>query len=166
MLDRQAEAFKEPEYRYLYEDIQCRRASVLVALSRFKEALPILREAVSFSFDEPGVEQCAHYELGVCLENANETEAAKQEFIQVVRFGLRNELEERALYFLAKIYYLNGALARAKHQLETILRDFPDSSATISRKVVYESLSRIYGYLDDKENEKLCADLATRSDDV
>ena len=125
-----------------------------------------MREAVSFSFDEPGVEQCAHYELGVCLENANETEAAKQEFIQVVRFGLRNELEERALYFLAKIYYLNGALARAKHQLETILRDFPDSSATISRKVVYESLSRIYGYLDDKENEKLCADLATRSDHV
>lgn len=166
MLDRHAADFKRPDHRYLYEDIQCRRASVFVILSRFKEALPLLREAASFSFSDPGTEQRVHFELGICLQDSNETEAAKQEFLKVVRFGLRSEFEEQALYFLGRIYYLNGALAQAKHQLETILRDFPGESTTIPRKVIYQSLSRISGYLNDHPNEKLYADLAKRSEDV
>jgi tetratricopeptide (TPR) repeat protein len=65
MLDWHSEAFKDSEYRYLYEDVQCRRASTLVLLSRFKEALPILKEALSFSFDETTNEQRVHFDLGV-----------------------------------------------------------------------------------------------------
>ncbi len=48
MLDRHSEAFKEERFRYLYEDIQCRRALTLVGLSRFKEALPTLRRHLFF----------------------------------------------------------------------------------------------------------------------
>src|SRR5262249_33355033 len=68
MLDRHSEALKEPEHRYLYEDIQCRRALTLFGLSRFKEALPILREAVSYSFNDATDEQQVHFALGVFLE--------------------------------------------------------------------------------------------------
>jgi tetratricopeptide (TPR) repeat protein len=160
MLDRHSEAFKEDRFRYLYEDIQRRRALTLVGLSRFKEALPILREAVSFPFDEATDEQQVHFSLGVSLEDANDAEAAKQEFVRVVGFGLKNEVEERALYRLAILHYKTGALAQAKQQLETILRDFPNHSPAVPRKQVYECLSRTCRYLGDKANEKLYTDLA------
>lgn len=163
MLDRHSEAFNEPEHRYLYEDIQCRRALTLFGLSRSKEALPILREAVSFSFNQATDEQQVHFALGVCLEDANETEAAKQEFIRVVSCGLKNDVEERALYRLAILHYKTGALAQAKQQLETILRDFPSQSPAVPRKQVYEGLSRTYRYLGDKASEKLYMDLARKS---
>jgi tetratricopeptide (TPR) repeat protein len=163
MLDRHREAFKEERYRYLHEDIQCRRALTLVGLSKFKEALPILRDAVSFSFSQATDEQQVHFAMGVCLEDANDTEAAKQGFIRVVGFGLKNDVEERALYRLAILHYKTGALAQAKQQLETILRDFPNQSPAVPRKQVYEGLSQIYRYLGDQANEKLFMDLAQKT---
>ena len=135
----------------------------LFGLSRSKEALPILREAVSFSFNQATDEQQVHFALGVCLEDANETEAAKQEFIRVVSCGLKSDVEERALYRLAILHYKTGALAQAKQQLETILRDFPSQSPAVPRKQVYEGLSRTYRYLGDKASEKLYMDLARKS---
>jgi tetratricopeptide (TPR) repeat protein len=162
MLDRQGEAFEDPEYRYLYEDIQCRRASTLVALSRFKEALPILKEALSFSFDEATNEQRVHFDLGICLEETNETEAANQEFFRAIGFGLKNDIEERVLYRLAILQFKAGALAQAKQQLETILRDFPGQSSVVPRKYVYEQLSRTYRHLGDKTNAELYASMAKR----
>jgi tetratricopeptide (TPR) repeat protein len=162
MLDRHSEAFKEERFRYLYEDIQCRRALTLVGLSQFKEALHTLREAVYFSFNQATDEQQVHFALGVCLEDANDIEAAKQEFIRVVGFSLKNDVEERALYRLAILHYKTGALAQAKQQLETILRDFPNQSPAVPRKQVYEGLSQTYRYLGDKANEKLYMDLAQK----
>ena len=162
MLDRHCETLKEPQFRYLYEDIQCRRALALVSISRFKEALPILREDISFSFDEAADDQRTHFSLGVCLEETNDPEAAKQEFIRVVGFGLKNDVEERALYRVAILHYRTGALAQAKQQLETILRDFPNQSPAVPRKQVYEGLARTYRYLGDKANEKLYMNLAQK----
>jgi tetratricopeptide (TPR) repeat protein len=162
MLQRYSNIFKEDRFRYLYEDIQCRRALALVGLSRFKEALPILGEAVSFSFDQAMDEQQVHFALGVCLEDANDTEAAKQEFIRVLGFGLKNDVEERTLWRLGILHYKAGALAQAQQQLETILRDFPGQSSSVPRKQVYEALSQTYRYLGDKANEKLYMDLAQK----
>jgi tetratricopeptide (TPR) repeat protein len=96
MLDRYREVLKDIEHRYLYEDIQYRRGLALFGLSRFNEALPSLREAVSFSYDHAADEQQVHFALGVCLEDAKDTEAAKQEFNRVIGFGLKNDVEERA----------------------------------------------------------------------
>jgi pentatricopeptide repeat protein len=163
MLDQYSEAFKDPEHRYLYEDIQCRRASTLVLLSRFKEALPILKEALSFSFDEATDEQRVHFDLGICLEETTETEAAKQEYFRAIGFGFKNDIEERALYRLAVLYFKAGALAQAKQQLETILRDFPGQSSAVPRKYVYEQLSHTFRHLGDKANEKVYTELARRA---
>jgi len=162
MLQRHSDAFKEDRFRYLYEDIQCRRALALVGLSRFKEALPILKEAVSFSFDQATDEQQVHFALGICLEDANDTRAARQEFIRAIGFRLKNDVEERALYRLAILHFKAGALAQAKQQLETILRDFPNLSAAVPRKHVYNALSQTCRYLGDKANEKLYMDLAQK----
>jgi tetratricopeptide (TPR) repeat protein len=162
MLNRNREAFKDPEHRYLYEDIQCRRALTLFGLSRYKDALPILKEAVSFSFDQVTDEQQVRFALGVCLEDANDAEAAKREFIRVVAFGLKNDVEEKTLWRLGILYYEGGALAQAKQQLETILRDFPNCSA-IPRKSVHEALSQMHRYFGDEANEKLYKGLAGES---
>jgi tetratricopeptide (TPR) repeat protein len=163
MLHRHSEAFKDAEHRYLYEDIQCRRALALFGLSRYKDALPILREAVSFSFNQATDEQQVHFALGVCLEDANDTEAAKQEFICAVGFGLKNDVEERTLWRLGILHYKAGALAQAKQQLETILRDFPSQSSAVPRKQVYEALSQTYRYLGDEANAELYKELARKS---
>jgi tetratricopeptide (TPR) repeat protein len=160
MLDRHSEAFKDDRFRYLYEDIQRRRALVLFGLSRFTEALPILKEAISFSFDNVADEQQVHFALGVCHEDANDTQAAKQEFIRVVGFGLKNDVAEQALYRLAILHYKGGALAQARQQLEMILRDFPSQNPAVPRKQVYEGLSQTCHYLGDKANAKLYMDLA------
>jgi tetratricopeptide (TPR) repeat protein len=162
MLDRHSKFFKVIEHRYVYEEIQWRSALALCGLNRLREALPILREAVSFSYDQTAVEQKIHLWLGVCLEDAKDIEAAKQEFYRVVAFRLKNGSEERALFWLASIYYNSGGLAQAKQHLETILRDFSNDSPAIPRKEVYEALSRTYHCLGDSE-EKLYKDLAKRS---
>lgn len=159
MLQRHSEAFKEDRFRYLYEDIQCRRALVLVGLSRFKEALPILKEAVYFSFDEPADRQRVHFALGVCLEETNDTDAARNEFVRVAGFGLKNDLEERARYHIARFCFTARAFAQARQQLEIILRDYPDGGV-VSRKYVYEQLSHTCRHLGDKSNAKRYMDLA------
>jgi tetratricopeptide (TPR) repeat protein len=161
-LDRNHDLLKDSEYRYLYEEIQCRRALTLIGLSRYKDALPLLKEAVGFSFDQPLAEQQVRFALGVCLEDANDTEAAKREFIHVVAFGLKNDVEEKTLWRLGILFYKAGALAQAKQHLETMLRDFPSGSA-IPRKKVYKALSQTYHYLGDKANEKLYQGLASKS---
>lgn len=164
MLNRNREALKDPEHRYLYEDIQCRRALTLVGLSRYKEALPILREAASFSFDQVADEQQVHFALGVCLEDTNDPEAAKQQFTNVISYGLNNDIEERALYRLAILYFKAGALAQAKQQLETILsRESEDQAPAVPRKQVYQGLARTYHSLGDSANANHYAELAKRA---
>jgi pentatricopeptide repeat protein len=162
MLQRNSETLRDDRFRYLYEDIQCRRAFALIDLSRFKDALPILREAVSFSFDEVTDDQKTHFWLGVCLEETNDTGAATQEFVRVVSFGLRNDLEERARYRVALLYFKARAFAQARMHLEMILRDYPDGGV-VSRKHVYEQLSHTCRHLGDSEYERLYMDLAKRA---
>jgi tetratricopeptide (TPR) repeat protein len=163
MLQRHSEALMQPNLRYLYEDVQRRRAFVFVELNRFSEALPILREAISFSFEAAEEEQTVHFWLAVCLEESGETETAKRELNCVIGFGLRNDLEEHARYRLSRLCFMSGAYAQARQQLETILQDHPNGDFTVSRRYVYEALSRTYRQLGDIANAEHYKDLATRS---
>jgi tetratricopeptide (TPR) repeat protein len=162
MLQRYSETFKEARFRYLYEDIQCRQALALVGLGRFAEAIPILKEATSFAFNSAVDAQQAHFALGICYDKAKAADSAKEEFLRVINFGLRNDLEERARYSLAIICFNAGAFAQAKQQLEMILQSHPDEPPAVSRKYVYEQLAHIYRHLGDKTNAKLWMDLARK----
>jgi len=99
----------------------------------------------------------------VCLADAGDTEAAKREFITVVGFAIKNDAGEQALFRLAILHYKSGALAQAKQQLETILRDFPAQSGVIPRKEIYKALSQTFHYLGDKTSERHYKDLAKRA---
>jgi tetratricopeptide (TPR) repeat protein len=155
-------AFELPEHRYLYEDIQSRRALLLFSLSLFQEALPILQEVVLFSFGNIEDEHEVHFALGMTLDETGHTEAAKQEYIRAVAMGVKNNNGEEALYRLAMIYYRAGALAQAKHHLEMILHDFSDAPPTLPRSDIYEKLSHLSHFLGDKESEKFYAELAAK----
>jgi hypothetical protein len=52
ILQRHRELLERPWLQFLHEEIQWRRAVALVGLRRFREALPILREAVSFDLED------------------------------------------------------------------------------------------------------------------
>jgi tetratricopeptide (TPR) repeat protein len=162
LLVRHDKEFEKPEFRYLYEDIQCRRALVLFSLSRFKEALPILREVILFSFEKPEDEQETRFALAVCLDETGETEGAKQEYIRVVSMAIKNSIGEEALFRLAVLYYKRGAFAQAKHHLEVILRDFADVLPAVLRKVVYQTLSQTFRPLGDRASEQRYAELAEK----
>jgi tetratricopeptide (TPR) repeat protein len=160
MLQRHSEALKEQRFRYLYEDIQCRRALALVELEKFTEALPILRQAVSFSFDKAADEQRMHFWLGVCLDEARDAESARREFDRVIGFGLANDLEEHARYRLAKICFIARGFAQARQQLETIVRNHPDGRFVVAPKDVYQGLSQISLQLGDTANAEFYLNLA------
>jgi tetratricopeptide (TPR) repeat protein len=160
MLRGYGEVLKEDRLRYLYEEIQTRSALALADSSRFAEALPILKEAVSFSFEEFTSEQRVHFMLGVCQEAALELDAAKREYLVVVRYNLKNDIEEQARYRLSRFYYSDGALAQARKHLEVILEEFPDEKAVVPRKWIYQQLSAVCRYLGDKPNEKLYMELS------
>jgi tetratricopeptide (TPR) repeat protein len=160
MLQRYGGALKEERFRYLYEDIQCRRAFALVGISRFADALPILKEAVSFSFNQATDEQQTHFNLGICCEETKDLDAAKREYLIAVGFNIKNDIEEQARWRLALLFYTDGALAQARKQLEVILQEVPDQNAVIPRKWVYQQLSMVSRYLGDKANAKIYMDLA------
>jgi tetratricopeptide (TPR) repeat protein len=160
MLQRYGGALKEERFRYLYEDIQCRRALALVGISRFADALPILKEAVSFSFNQATDEQQTHFNLGICCEETKDLDAAKREYLIAVGFNIKNDIEEQARWRLALLFYTDGALAQARKQLEVILQEVPDQNAVIPRKWVYQQLSMVSRYLGDKANAKIYMDLA------
>jgi tetratricopeptide (TPR) repeat protein len=109
-----------------------------VGISRFAEALPILKEAVSFSFDQATDEQQIHFKLGVCYEETKDLEAAKREYLIAAGFNIKNEIEEQARWRLARLFYSEGAVAQARKQLEVILQEFSDRNAVIPRKWIYE----------------------------
>jgi len=161
MLQRNRDILGEALFRYLYEDIQSRRALALFGLSRFTEALPILQEAIGFSFEEAVDDQRIHYALGVCCEETNGTEGAKREFFRVVGFNLKNGVEEQARYRLARLHVKAYAFAQARKQLEIILDEHSGPNYAVPCKYIYEQLSHVCTHLGDNPSAKLYMDLAS-----
>lgn len=163
LLERRGEILRQADFRYLYQDIQSRRALALVELERFGEALLVSRENISFVFESAEVEQRTRFCLAVSLEATGDSESAKEELIRVIDFGIKNDLEEHARYHLARRYFIAGAFARALQQLEAIVRDRPQGDFVIERRELYDGLSRTYQQVGDAANAKRYAQLAKKA---
>jgi tetratricopeptide (TPR) repeat protein len=162
MLQRHRELLERPWLRFLYEEIQWRRAVALVELRRFGEALPILQEAVSFDLEDVEHEQRVWVALGDCLYDAKDFESAREAFIRAIDFGLKNAIEEVARYDFAQVCVKTRGFAQARQQLETILRDFPTENSFLPRKYVYVLLSRACSGLGDRQAAESYTELAKR----
>jgi tetratricopeptide (TPR) repeat protein len=147
------EELRNPENRHLYEQIQERRGIALTNLSRYTEALPILKEAVSFTSDKVDP-QVAHFYIGACYQAISETAQAKEAFLRAINLGLSNDFEADAQYRLAILYFQTGAFAQAKHHLEAALQ-IPEHSLNVQlRKNIYQQMSRVCHYLREFEEEQ------------
>jgi len=156
------EELRNPEQRHLYEQIQQRRGITLTDLCRYTEALPILKEAVSFTSDKFDP-QLVHFYLGVCYQNTSNPQLAKEAFLRAIDFGLNNDFEANARYRLAILYFINRAFAQAKYHLEAALR-MPEQALGVQlRKNIYQQMSRTCHYLGEIEEEQKYSKLAQAS---
>src|SRR6266700_2712394 len=90
----------QPDLRFAYEDIQVRRGLDAVWIGQFQEAVPLLKECLSFALkaeDRGNVLSS----LGRCYSELGEYDSARENFIQALRIGLTKELEGEAHMRLA-----------------------------------------------------------------
>lgn len=151
------------EYHDLCEDIRQRRACALADLIRHSEAVPLLKEAASFESLTAGQKQRIHLYLGRCYYALAEIDPAKEEFLRVIDFGLKNELEVQAQYNVAILYFNVGAFARSKYQLEMILQTYQSDIPGVPRKDIYQQLSRTCHYLGEEDDAKRYLTMAQES---
>ncbi|MGO9641184.1 MAG: tetratricopeptide repeat protein [Candidatus Acidiferrales bacterium] len=127
------------EKRHLYERIQANRGSHLVYLGRFSDARPLLEEALSF--DEAIKGARFYYDLGLMYFHLDQLSPSKEHFEKSLRMGLANGWGGQAHYYLGLIYAGEGALAKAKNELELSLGDIETSK--LSKQDIYRRLTEL-----------------------
>jgi tetratricopeptide (TPR) repeat protein len=105
---------QEPELRESYEMTQTRRAFLLADLGRWKEALPILKEAESFEERKPEI----YFYLGHCYLSGGEHRKAAEKLIGALSLGLPASLEFRAHCELGMAYSNLRNYEQAKVEFE------------------------------------------------
>jgi len=83
VLSGYSERLSRPDVRFMYEDIQLRRAFDATSTGRFKEALPILKECLSFEL-RPTDKSIVLSDLGRCYSEAEEYESARNCFVEAL----------------------------------------------------------------------------------
>jgi tetratricopeptide (TPR) repeat protein len=92
LVEKYAQALREPELRQSYEMIQARRGFIFADLGRCREALPVLKEAESFEERKAEI----YFYLGHCYLTDREYEKAAEKLVHALRLGLPDSLMYRA----------------------------------------------------------------------
>jgi tetratricopeptide (TPR) repeat protein len=125
------------EWRFMYEDIQTRRALLSVGLSKFEEAIPLLKE--SLKFELPEEELCElTARLGLCYVELEEFDAARDYLLQAIERGPSGDWKWKTHYYLGITYNGLGMLKDAKREFQNC-----EQLAT----TVSVSLLDVYGWL-------------------
>jgi len=99
----------------MYEDIQQRRAFLSVTLSRFQDAVPLLKESLSFDLDEE-VRRKAFSSLGLCYLELKLYELAREYLLQAIELGLTTEWKGTAHFYLGIAYFYTDMVREAKRE--------------------------------------------------
>lgn len=153
ILESNEKELKNPENKYLYEDIQERRGFALTNLGRYAEALAILKEATSFTSDRSDLSLVNFY-IGVCYQDTSQPKAAKEFLLRAIKLGLKAEFEADARYRLGILYFIEHAFAQAKLQLELAQQLPTDAVNAELRKDIYQQMSRVCHYLGETDEEQ------------
>jgi len=86
-LSKHTQRLNRPELRFMYEDIQTRRAFLSVTLCQFPDAIPLLREILSFDLKKE-IRSDALASLGRCYLELRDWESAKEYFLQASAIGV------------------------------------------------------------------------------
>lgn len=143
---------KQPELRYMYEDIQQRRAFLSVTLGQFRSAVPLFNEILCFDL-EHNVRSDALASLGRCYLEAGEWMPAKSFLLEAQTLGLTDDRERQFHFFLGIAYFYTGALAEAKREFKICEERVAEYHLPISD--LYDWLSKICEQLGEKaESER------------
>jgi tetratricopeptide (TPR) repeat protein len=116
-LSTHSQELKQADVRFMYEDIQQRRAFLSVTLSRFQDAVPILEEILAFDLDR-SLRSTALASLGLCYLELKNYKAARDKFLDAIGLGLTAEWEGRAHFYLGIAYFYTDMVGEAKEEFK------------------------------------------------
>ena len=112
-----AQQLKRPELRFMYEDIQQRRAFLSVTLGRFQDAVPLMKEILSFDLEKEERSK-ALCSLGLCYLELKEYDLARYHFLQAIEFGLTTEWKGTTHFYLGMAYFYTDMVQEAKQEFQ------------------------------------------------
>ncbi len=105
------------EFRFLYEDIQTRRAFLSVTQGKFRDAVPLLNESLAFEVSET-VKSELFASLGLCYSEMDDFDSARSHLLEAIRLGLVGDWNWRAHYCLGLIDYHTDMFEDAKREFQ------------------------------------------------
>ena len=153
VISRHAKRLTRPELRFMYEDIQQRRAFLSVTLQHFQDAIALFEEVLSFGIDQEARSD-ALASLGLCYLELRNWELAKNCLLQASALGVTNEREK-------SLHFYTDALVQAKREFE--ICEEHASEYQLSTLDVYAWLSSVSKRLGDKAASERYAQLARPS---
>jgi tetratricopeptide (TPR) repeat protein len=157
VLSRYSERLSRSDARSIYEDIQQRRAFDLFWLKRFEDAVPLLKECLSF--DLKAIERsCALANLGICYVKLKQYEEAKDWLLKAREMGVTKEWEGHVHFYLAFTYAQLHLLRESKREFQVCEERAVQYQLPLEQ--LYKWLSRICGLLGEKVEAERYARLA------
>lgn len=135
LLSRYASRLAEPECKFIYQDIQLRRAFELSKLSKFREAISIFQACLAFDLT-PQLRSGALANLGICYSQIKDRDAAKRYLVQASQSGLSEE-------WAPEVHFHLGLTYANLERLEDSKREFLICEQLCPDPVVYAWLARI-----------------------
>jgi tetratricopeptide (TPR) repeat protein len=136
ILKESGDTLRLPENDDLLGLIRSGRGVVLAEMRRYREALPLLEQAVVANPEDPVI---LTY-LGACYFDVKELGRSKECFVKALKLELDSSYRHKAHYFLGSIYYAQGNFAWAKQEFEESLKQGEDGEFADAN--VYEYLRR------------------------
>jgi tetratricopeptide (TPR) repeat protein len=137
MLDRYGDLLHHPRLRDMHEQVQLRRGMRLAYLGRFKEALPLLEEAVTFDLAQS--DGNLYHELGRCYLDKEDYEGAKDALTKAVKLGIHDSRAAHAHWNIAVILLRKDSPARALDELR--LAEEHAAAAGTSKNHIYKAMA-------------------------
>ena len=156
--EKYSQRLRQPDFRAMLECIQACRAFILCDLDRWKEAMPILQLAQSFTVYREGI---AFY-LGHCYLSSHDYDKAEQHLTESIRLGgLPPTLQYRAHCELGMVHFLQQDFPQAKLHLETCAATADKSY--LADGVIWKYLEATCRMMRLKDEAEHYARLANRS---
>jgi tetratricopeptide (TPR) repeat protein len=160
MLATYSERLVHSDVRFMYEDVQQRRAFLSVTLSKFEDAIPLLKEGLAFRPDkELQTELLAR--LGLCYLELKDYELARDYILQAVALGLTKEWTGKAHFYLGIAYFHTDMAQEAEREFQLCEQLATDYALPIMD--IYGWLSVTYKRLGEIPRAEFYARMKTRN---
>ena len=139
------------EFRSIYEDIQLRRAFDSVKVGEWRNAIPLLRECLSFDM-KLGERISVLSNLGICSVKLKQYEDARDYLLQACKEGVTSEWQGHVHFYLALSYAHLKLLQESKREFQRCEEHAAEYQLPLAQ--VYAWLSKICKELGEKDDSE------------